>query len=81
MSREHQTITITCTLPSGGDVADVWAAMALAGSLGKHMQYVAGEHRLHGEVAAVLLSKALQLRHCCTGCCLPHSCWALGLLL
>lgn len=38
-----QIINISSTLPSGGDVADVWAAMQLSGSLEKHMQSVASE--------------------------------------
>lgn len=42
MSRDNQCITITSSLPSGGDVGGVWAAMELAGSLQKHMQSVAG---------------------------------------
>lgn len=43
VARQHQTFTITSTLPSGGDVGDVWAAMELAGLLSKHMQSVAGK--------------------------------------
>lgn len=42
VSRDNQCITITSSLPSGGDVGGVWAAMELAGSLQKHMQSVAG---------------------------------------
>jgi hypothetical protein len=38
-----QIINISSTLPSGGDVVDVWAAMQLSGSLEKHMQSVTSE--------------------------------------
>lgn len=38
-----QVIGIRSTLASAGDVADVWAAMQLSGSLERHMQSVAGE--------------------------------------
>lgn len=43
VSRESHSINITCSIPSGGDVAAVWSAMALAGSLSKHVQGVAGK--------------------------------------
>lgn len=43
VNRAAATISITSTLPSGGDVGDVWAAMELAGSLDKHLQSVASE--------------------------------------
>jgi hypothetical protein len=42
-NRQAHTISITSTLPSGGDVGDVWSAMQLAGSISKHLQSVAGE--------------------------------------
>lgn len=37
-------ITISSSLPAGGDVSDMWAAMELLGCLSQHMQAVAGAH-------------------------------------
>lgn len=45
VERQGQVLTITPALPSGGSVADVWAAMQHAGMLDKHLQFVAGEWR------------------------------------
>jgi hypothetical protein len=43
VSREGHAITITCSLPSGCDVRDVWAAAEVAGSLHTHMASIASE--------------------------------------
>jgi hypothetical protein len=41
VSVEGRVLTITAALPSGGDVADLWAALELAGMAGRHLEWVA----------------------------------------
>lgn len=53
VNRAATTISISSTLPSGGDVGDVWAAMELAGSLDKHLQSVASEWGWAGSQAVL----------------------------
>jgi hypothetical protein len=39
---EGGVMTITSTLPSGGDIGELWSAMKVAGLLDKHCQWIAG---------------------------------------
>lgn len=59
VSAEGCVITINCTLPSGGDVGQVWEAMELAGCADKHLAGVAG--KLLAEVLPPTLAGAQQL--------------------
>jgi hypothetical protein len=38
---DHGLITITSSLPGGGDVADLWGAMELAGIADRHLEAIA----------------------------------------
>lgn len=63
-------ITITCSLPGGGDVGDLWAAMELAGMADKHLAAIAGE-KWFGMVAGDSVVRQVDLactycRHACT---------------
>lgn len=48
VSLEGGVITISSSLPSGGDVGELWAALALAGLADKQLTRIAGARRRRG---------------------------------
>jgi hypothetical protein len=50
---ERGLLSISATLPSGTDLADVWEAMELAGSADRHLGAIAGVPRAPACVPAV----------------------------
>lgn len=83
VSPEHGQLTITSTLPGGGDVGDMWTAMEVSGSLSKHMDTIASERgaTTRGRGCACVRS---HLQHACIMAlcvwrdpCLALCCWHL----
>lgn len=53
---DHGVITVTCALPSGGDVGDLWEAMEKADMQDKYLRTVAGRTVGAGRAPHALLA-------------------------